>query len=442
MKTGAFAILASLVAPALFAAEPTVSNVSVLQRWPWNQLVDIDYTLDCDDAADVSVALYEGETKLDVPIMAFSGDVTDVASGRRRIVFDPRAAGLSAKTYSSVRAELTARPTALYLIIDLTKTKGESGVVTYVTKADLESGTYGSVATNPVSGVTSIAWTGVTNDAQYATTKYVMRRVAAGTFMMGANNTKYDKDYNVRTNTVTLSHSFYIGVFETTQSQWERVMGSNPSYFKTNGSTRPVEGITYAQVRGKNADWPTDGYGKADTGTFLQKMCDLTGLTFDLPTFAQWQYASGQTLNKWYNTGVTPPSSDWQTGTAANECARYYGNSGGVPAAPVSDYSIYDTDKGTASVGSYRCNALGLYDMHGKVWEFLLDYADDNYDYPEVCTNPVGSALGTYRMWAGGSFNRDGRYLRLAFRGGYSIQLESTNETYKRESGFRAIVMP
>jgi len=442
MKTGAFAVLASLAASALFAAEPTVSNVSVQQRWPWNQLVDIDYTLDCDDAADVSVALYDGETRLDVPVMAFSGDVTDVASGRRRIVFDPSAAGLSAKTYSSVRAELTARPTALYLIIDLTKTKGDPNVVTYVTKEDLESGAYGSVVTNPVSGVSSIAWTGVTNDAQYATTKYVMRRVSSGTFMMGANNTKHDKDYNVRTNTVTLSRSFYIGVFETTQSQWERVMGSNPSYFTTNGSTRPVEGITYAQVRGKTAAWPADGYGKSDEGSFLQKMCDLTGLTFDLPTFAQWQYASDQTVYKWYNTGKTPPSSEWQSGADANECARYYGNSGGVPAAPVSDYSIYDTDKGTACVGSYRCNALGLYDMHGNVWEFLLDYADDNYDYPKVCADPVGPASGTYRMWAGGSFYRDGRYLRLAFRGEYSIPLESTNETYKRESGFRAIVMP
>ena len=441
MKTVSF-VIASLTASALFAVEPTVSDISIQQRWPWNQLVDIDYTLDCDDSADVSVTLYDGETRLDVPIMAFSGDVTDVTSGRRRIVFDPIAAGLAAATYSSVRAELTARPTALYLIIDLTKTKGEPGVVTYVTKADLESGAYGSVATNPVSGVTSIAWTGVTNDAQYATTKYVMRRVTAGTFMMGANNNAYSdaKSYNLRTNTVTLSHSFYIGVFETTQSQWERVMGSNPSYFKTNGSTRPVEGITYAQVRGSSATWPTDGYGKADEGTFLQKMCDLTGLTFDLPTFAQWQYASGQTLTTWYNTGRTPSATNWQSGPEAAECARYYSNGGNVPTG--GDYSDYDIDQGTACVGSYRCNALGLYDMHGNVWEFLLDYYDGDYAYPEICTDPVGPSSGSSRMWNGGSFWRNGQYLRLAFRGGYSIPLESTNETYKRESGFRAIVMP
>jgi len=99
-------------------------------------------------------------------------------------------------------------------------------------------------------------------------------------------------------------------------------------------------------------------------------------------------------------------------------------------------------DRGTAKVGSYRCNAYGLYDMHGNVWEFLLDYANGSYDYPEVCTDPVGSPSGTNRMWAGGSFQRQSKYIRLAFRGGYDIPLESTNETYKRESGFRVIMMP
>jgi formylglycine-generating enzyme required for sulfatase activity len=442
-KTIAFAMV--FAAGSLLAGEATVTNVAVQQRWPWSQKVDIDYTLDCDDndLMDVSVSLYDGDTPLTASILAFSGDVQGVPRGRRRITFDPTVAGLAAGTYSSVRAELSARPAALYLIVDLTKTKGDAGVVTYLTKADLVSGAYGTVVTNPVSGIDSIAWTGVTNDSTYATTKYVMRRISAGTFMMGANNKTYNKDYNVRTNSVTLTRDFYIGVFETTQRQWELVMGANPSYFKTNGSTRPVEGITYAAVRGKTADWPSDGYGKADEGSFLQKMCDLTGLVFDLPTFAQWQYASGYTLSKWYNTGKTPPPAEWQAGPAADECSRYSNNSGAsIPTGAGVNYADYDVDRATAKVGSYLCNAFGLYDMHGNVWEFLLDYDDGSYDYPEVCTDPVGPETGSYRMWGGGSFCRNGQYIRLAFRGEYSIPLESKNETYLRESGFRAIVMP
>ena len=429
----------------LLAGEGTVSNVVVQQRWPWSQKVDIDYTLDCDDddLMDVSVALYDGDTPLSVSLLAFSGDVQGVPRGRRRITFDPMVAGLAAGTYSSVRAELSARPSALYLIVDLTKAKGEAGVVTYLTKADLTSGAYGSVVTNPVSGIDSIAWTGVTNDSTYATTKYVMRRISAGTFMMGANNKEYNKDYATRTDQVTLTRDFYIGVFETTQRQWELVMGSNPSYFKTNGSVRPVEGITYASVRGSSADWPTDGYGRADEGSFLQKMCDFTGLIFDLPTFAQWQYASGYTLTSWYNTGRTPPASGWATSDYAAECARYKGNSDGPSGTGSAvDYASYDVDRGTAKVGSYRCNAFGLYDMHGNVWEFLLDYKGSDYDYPAVCTDPVGPVSGENRMWCGGSFQRDGRYIRLAFRGGYSVPLSQTGEVYLRESGFRAIVMP
>lgn len=444
MNTKIIAFAMAFAAGSLLASEATFTNVVVQQRWPWSQKVDIDYTLDCDDddLMDVSVVLYDGDTPLPVSLLAFSGDVQGVSRGRRRITFDPTASGLAAETYTSVRAELSARPAALYLIVDLTKSKGDADVVTYLTKEDLISGAYGTVVTNPVSGIDSIAWTGVTNDSTYATTKYVMRRISAGSFMMGANNKTYNKDYNQRTNSVTITRDFYIGVFETTQRQWELVMGSNPSYFKTNGSTRPVEGITYAAVRGKTADWPSDGYGKSDEGSFLQKMCDLTGLVFDLPTFAQWQYASGYTLSKWYNTGKTPPSAEWQSGTDANECARYSGNSSLGATSAVGNYLDYDVDRATAKVGSYRCNAFGLYDMHGNVWEFLLDYADDNYEYPEVCTEPVGPSSGSNRMWNGGSFQRNGQYARLAFRGGYSIPLESKNETYLRESGFRAIVMP
>ena len=410
MSTKIISFAMAFAAGSLLASEATVTNVVVQQRWPWSQKVDIDYTLDCDDddLMDVSVALYDGDTPLPVSLLAFSGDVQGVSRGRRRITFDPAASGLAAETYTSVRAELSTSPAALYLIVDLTKAKGDAGVVTYLTKADLVSGAYGSIVTNPVAGIDSIAWTGVTNDLTYATTKYVMRRISAGTFMMGANNNAYNKDYTLRTNNVTITRDFYIGVFETTQRQWELVMGSNPSYFKTNGSTRPVEGITYATVRGKTADWPSDGYGKADEGSFLQKMCDLTGLVFDLPTFAQWQYASGYTLSTWYNTGKTPPSAEWQSGTAATECARYYGNSGGSsPTGAVENYTDDDGDRATAKVGSYLCNAFGLYDMHGNVWEFLLDYYDDSYDYPAACTDPVGPATGSYRMWGGGSFYRD-----------------------------------
>ena len=58
----------------------------------------------------------------------------------------------------------------------------------HLSETDLASGAWGAVQTNPVAGVSSIVWTGVTNDAAYKTTKLVMRRVPSGRYMLGGNN--------------------------------------------------------------------------------------------------------------------------------------------------------------------------------------------------------------------------------------------------------------
>jgi len=267
--------------------------------------------------------------------------------------------------------------------------------------------------------------------------------------MMGVE-TIYNQNYKTPTNRVTLTSDFYIGVFETTQKQWELVMGSNPSYFTKNGEMRPVEGIKYSQVRGATADvnWPTDGYGQAANGTFLQKMCEKTGLVFDLPTYAQWQYASAYTVTGYWFNNKTRPSSDkeWPKSPEADAVARY-SNTAGV-AIPTKDitkaqHADYDTDQGTAIVGSYAPSVLGLYDMHANVWEFLLDWAGGGY--AAESTDPTGPTSGTARMWCGGSFRFDAHYMKLGFTGGsYTATVDFTEKqfVYLRESGFRAIVMP
>lgn len=435
-------------ASTLGAADVSVTVDSIHQRWPWESKIDVDFTVTCPEGETVDAAFdfNNGSASLLFPEEAISGSCYSLTPGEHRITLDPSAAGYSNECWKAFSASVSkASLSPLYIIIDLEKPKGAPGQVTYLSKSDILSGNYGSYEENPVPGVASIAWTGVTNDVQYATTKYVMRRIEAGTFMMGAA-TDYSKPYAVGTNRVTITRPFYIGVFETTQRQWELVAGSNPSYFKLNGSTRPVEGITYAMVRGSAAAWPTDGYGKADAGSFLQKMCELTGLVFDLPTYAQWQYASaGTKTGSWYNNGTSPSgTAEWSDSDKARAVARISTNAGAaIPASGV-DYTTIDTDRGTAKVGSYACNAFGLYDMHGNVWEFLLDWANNAYQWPLECSDPTGpdpEGLSEH-MWCGGSFRFNAQYIKLGFRGGYTIPLESKNAVYLRESGFRMIVMP
>jgi sulfatase modifying factor 1 len=69
----------------------------------------------------------------------------------------------------------------------------------------------------------------------------------------------------------------------------------------------------------------------------------------------------------------------------------------------------------TAMVGSYLPNAWGLYDMHGNVWEWCLDWCDT---YPGTVSDPLGAASGTYRVLRGGSYYDDAYYCRSAFRYG------------------------
>jgi len=149
--------------------------------------------------------------------------------------------------------------------------------------------------------------------------------VEGGTFMMGATSEQESDafDWEKPAHRVTLS-DFYIGKYEVTQAQWKAVMGSNPSYFK--GDNLPVERVSWG-----------------DCQEFIRKLNERTGLTFRLPTEAEWDYAArGGNRSRGYKySGSDDP----------DEVAWYWDNSG-IKTHPV---------------GQKRANELGLYDMSGNV---------------------------------------------------------------------------
>ena len=205
------------------------------------------------------------------------------------------------------------------------------------------------------------------------TTELWLRRIPAGTFTMGSPEDEVVHQKNETQHEVTLTRDYYIGVFECTQRQWELVMGTNPSYFNNVDyyATRPVEQVTYDMIRGMGVQaglgWPTYGH-IVDAGSFMCKLQEKTGLVFDLPTEAQWEYACRAGTTTALNSGKNLRS----TGNDANMglVGRYSTNGG-------SGYSQNcPPSKGTAKVGSYLPNAWGLYDMHGNVKEWCLDWYD------------------------------------------------------------------
>jgi len=198
----------------------------------------------------------------------------------------------------------------------------------------------------------------------YKTSKMLLRHVPAGTFLMGSIDNKSDSGGNSSerpAHQVTLCHGFYIAVYETTQAQYSNVMGTCPTCNSkaSQGETRPVEGVSLKTIRGRIAPEDTP-----EVWTFLGKLRTRTGIEFDLPSEAQWEYAC-----RVGSTGM------WCFGD--NELL-------------LDDYAWYSKNSGSATqpVGQKKPNAWGLYDMHGNAAEQCKDWCD--FYSNESAANPVG----------------------------------------------------
>lgn len=178
-------------------------------------------------------------------------------------------------------------------------------------------------------------------------------RVEGGTFEMGSDDPEAEEDERpVHSETVK---DFYIGSTEVTQELWEAVVGSNPSNFK--GEKLPVE----------NVSWN-------DCKRFCERLSDLTGRQFRLPTEAEWEYAA-------------------RGGNRSNG----YKYSGSNDAGFVAWYDENSNEQ-THPVALKQPNELGLYDMSGNVYEWTSDFYSENYDVKEdrsliICR---GGSWGNY----------------------------------------------
>ncbi len=217
--------------------------------------------------------------------------------------------------------------------------------------------------------------------------------IPAGSFVMGSPASEERRDDDETQHRVTLSRPFYLGKYEVTQGQWQRVMGSNPSRF-TGSDRLPVEKVSWEEC---------------------QAFCRKTGLR--LPTESEWEYACRAGTETPFETG-------W---TIRPDQANYDGN-----------YTYGNGPKGvyrkrTTAVGSFAANGWGLYDMHGNVYEWCADWYGA---YPSgPVTDPTGPASGKSRVLRGGSWFNDPRDCRSAGRG-----RNAPGSRYSHRHGFRLAV--
>ena len=352
---------AAMTAVALFmfsseAANVVVSELQVRQRFPWNGLVDIDVTVECTDVPNVDIKLFVTSEDVIVKTVYLASDTTKkaplkVKSGRHHIVWDaqkdvPNCLGSIGITVSAVD------DAEYYMVVDLSGGPSASSYpVQFYREERFDN------------------WT----DA-FKTGLWVFRLIDPGVFRMGCETT--EKGYSGREavpHEVAITKPFFMSIFETTQRQWELVTGSRPSTFNNSSyyATRPVETVSYSMIRG-NGDWPLDDSVSADS--FVGKLRAKTGRSgFDLPTSAQWEYACRAGTTTALNNGKNLSKTDVDANL--DKIARYYKKS---------MYTIKDgkvqlnanagTDVCTAKVGSFLPNSWGLYDMHGNVREWTLDW--------------------------------------------------------------------
>jgi len=228
--------------------------------------------------------------------------------------------------------------------------------------------------------------------------------IPAGSFWMGGGGEPGERQ-------MVIERDFYLGIYPVTQQQWQEVMGSNPAWFSRDESgSQAVASLTDAELK----QLPVEMVSWEDVQDFSKRLNECvgeSGWVYHLPTEAEWEYscrggpASKQECS--FHFYLDQPSTDLSS-THANFDGRYpFGNGGKGP------YVGRPT-----KVGSYKPNRLGLYDMHGNVWEW------------------TSSQEGSYRVNRGGSWSSSGSRCTAAHRSWDDPALRS------RSLGFRLLAVP
>jgi uncharacterized protein (TIGR02996 family) len=181
--------------------------------------------------------------------------------------------------------------------------------------------------------------------------------VPRGSFWMGDRG---------RQKPVTIAHEFYLGAYPVAQGQWQAVMGINPSWFSHGGGGADlVQGISDTDLK----RFPVEQVSWDDVQEFVERLNAREkdgGLLYRLPAEAGWEYACRGAASS-----QSDCASDFYTSQPSNDLSSEQANCEG-------DYPAGNAPAGqflgrTTQVGSYPPNRLGLYDMHGNVWEWCAD---------------------------------------------------------------------
>jgi formylglycine-generating enzyme required for sulfatase activity len=388
-----FALFFAVVFVSAAVSAPIVSDVTVSQDQT-NKTVVVTYTLSGDGIVTMDV-LKDGVSIGLENVDYVTGDANrKVTGGPGKKIFWAAEKSWPGHSTAGVSVELTAWSTNApppYMVVDL----GHRNEQTYY------------VSTNALPGG------GLKND-MYRTTKLVMRKIPAANvkWLMGRTG---GADYETPRR-VTLTEDYYMAIYEFTQGQCFYVTKETKSKFtyEEDSPMRPVDFVHYGTIRGgrmteesgwlevtgAGSCWPDGGHDDVGETSILGQLRARTGIKFDMPTSAQWEFAC-RAGNGNARYGNTLTDLGWVPANASEGCASNQ----------------------THVVGLKQPNAWGIYDMYGNVHEYVLDR-----NYLEHSTADVTDPKGPYITDFGGH----NYYTRLARGGSYNS--DSTANSYSVSS--------
>jgi formylglycine-generating enzyme required for sulfatase activity len=233
--------------------------------------------------------------------------------------------------------------------------------------------------------------------------KLAFRWCPPGTFKMGNE---------LGTADVLLTKGFWMAETEVSQAQWRAVMGADPENLAFRGDPKnPVERVSWNDIMGEQ----TSGNPIPRPGSFLAKLNEQAGLSFTLPTEAQWEYACRAGTTTPFHFGATIKQ------TQVNHHGGYPHGKGAK--------GLYREK--TIRVGSLPANPWGLHEMHGNVSEWCADWFGDSLPGG---TDPTGPSAGSLRVYRGGGWGNSADACGSAYR--------NRDEPSLRDSfvGFRVVL--
>lgn len=426
---GLVAICLAVPGVAVLAAPPVIDASSVTLSQVGNRTAVVRYRLTGAPAVvtfDIEHRDGDGNwSSIDVDFVTLSGDVNRLVqpddSALKEIRWEARNDWPDQSFQDgSIRARVTAWDKAAppdYMVIDL---------------SDFSETFYETADRLPLGGLS--------ND-YYRTNALVMRRIhAAGqTFVMGQQTRDSDSStceasfrYRAPEHWVSLTNDFYMAVFETTQRQHQRLQlvdgGGNKDSRDLTSVMQPVDAMSYNKLRGsveEGIDWPVTGTA---VGGLLAAFRANSGIEFDIPTEAEWEFAC--------RAGTQSAFYDGSEFTTADEGSATLGDLAWFCGNCVADSELTNDNGyygGIKVPGLKRPNAWGLYDMYGNASEWCKDWAGA-YDTASAPTIAPGGAASNAENTVGRRIKRGGNWRgRGAFAS--SSGRRSNEVTYTVDAG-------